>query len=124
MQIWFQLCPIIDPQVELELPEAFFESPIVLNAPQSGDGDEMGHLIDMFTNSTLAMIDNDNVTCTEEPYNMCFRTKYIETYDKVYLLCEIVLVAWSMWYLISAAREVSFLGWRLFMKTVAMCPSR
>ena len=35
-----------------------------------------------------------------------------------------ILVLWSLFYLVVAVRECSFLGVRLFMRTLALCPSR
>ena len=60
----------------------------------------------------------------------CVRTGpcYLNTYDtdfkKVRGLCEVLLVFFSVFYLVTAAMEASHLGIKLFMKTLALCPSR
>ncbi len=37
---------------------------------------------------------------------------------------EAILVVWSFIYLVSAAKEISHMGVRLFWRTLALCPSR
>ena len=53
---------------------------------------------------------------------------YLNTYNTPFLqargVCELVLVIWSLIYLLIAFREASFLGIRLFMRNLALCPSR
>lgn len=38
--------------------------------------------------------------------------------------CEVALVIWSVIYLLKAAHELSFLGKKIFLDNMAMCPSR
>ncbi len=125
----------------VELPDEFFDSPVVLNTNGSTavmkraaeDGDDDGDVVevdlgDLFLNETLlnstdAMM-NDTITCEKNPYDYCFRRRYDTTGKKIYGGLELVLVVWSVYYLYCAAKEISFLGFKLFRKTVAMCPSR
>ena len=57
-------------------------------------------------------------------YDLC----YLHTYDDNMKIArgvgEIALCVWSLFYLLVAAREVTFLGPKLFLRTLALCPSR
>ena len=43
---------------------------------------------------------------------------------QIRVICEIVLVVWSLLYLIKAAREATFLERKVYIQSMALCPSR
>jgi len=58
------------------------------------------------------------------PENMCFRNTYDTPMSQIRVICEIVLVVWSLLYLIKAAREATFLERKVYIQSMALCPSR
>ena len=56
--------------------------------------------------------------------NMCYLHTYDTNEKMMRGIGELVLVVWSLIYFLIAVREVTFLGPRLFLKTLALCPSR
>ncbi|XP_059093541.1 transient receptor potential cation channel subfamily V member 5-like isoform X2 [Tigriopus californicus] len=67
-----------------------------------------------------------NLTGTEDELtpDMCYLHSYSTHETFLRGIGELVLVIWSIGYFLNAMREVSFLGPRLFLKTLALCPSR
>lgn len=67
-----------------------------------------------------------NLTGTEDelPPDMCYLHSYSTHEAFLRGIGELILVIWSVGYFLNAMREVSFLGPRLFLKTLALCPSR
>ena len=51
-------------------------------------------------------------------------SSYPDTLSQIMGLCEVLLVIWSIWYLIIALMEMRQLGFRLFLKTLKMSQSR
>ena len=76
------------------------------------------------TNSSNA--DNQNSTdfCQHQEELSCFHHTYDTTHKQVRGCCEVGLVIWSVIYLVKAAHELSFLGKKIFLDNMAMCPSR
>ena len=75
--------------------------------------------------TTMIPDDEDEDEDEEDPgYDLCYLHTYDDNWKMARGVGEIVLALWSLLYLLIAAREVTFLGVRLFMKTLALCPSR
>ena len=55
---------------------------------------------------------------------MCYLSSYETIRDKIRIISEIVITIWSVVYLAIAARELSFLGWKIFKENMILCPSR
>lgn len=72
----------------------------------------------LFSNGT------DDDACAEEEVDQCYLHTYDTTLTMMRGLGEVVLVVWALVYLVKAAREVTFLGPRLFLTTLSLCPSR
>ncbi len=62
--------------------------------------------------------------CTGVGENLCIFHSYSTPMEKTRGICEAILVVWSVAYLVGAAKEMSHMGWRLFTKTLSLCPSR
>ena len=54
----------------------------------------------------------------------CYHNTYTSPDKQVRLVLEIILVIWSLAYLIKAAHEYTFLGKKIFVDNMKMCPSR
>jgi hypothetical protein len=54
----------------------------------------------------------------------CFLNTYDTTLKKARGIGEAILVVWSIVYLAIAAREFTFLGRKIFLQNMALCPSR
>ena len=76
---------------------------------------------------------SQNVTCRcrlkggdfqIDPADACFRNTYDTPMSQIRVICEIILVIWSLLYLIKAAREATFLERKVYIQSMALCPSR
>ena len=54
----------------------------------------------------------------------CHMNDYDTSYKQGRLLGEILCVLYSIYYLALGGREWSFLGWRIFLQNLSLCPSR
>ena len=54
----------------------------------------------------------------------CHMNDYDTGYKQGRLMGEIIMVFYSIYYLALAVREWSFLGWRIFLQNLCLCPSR
>ena len=59
----------------------------------------------------------------EEDYS-CFHHTYDTLPKQIRVTCEVTVVIWSILYLIKALHELSFLGRRIWVDNMVMCPSR
>ena len=55
---------------------------------------------------------------------MCFRNTYDTPVSQIRVISEIALVIWSVLYLVKAAREATFLERKVYIQSMALCPSR
>ena len=72
--------------------------------------------------------DEEEFTCPEgkvaqEP-DVCWANTYETGWKQGRMLAEVILVIYSIGYLVVAVREWSFLGRKIFMENMALCPSR
>ena len=88
-------------------------------------------------NDSLANVTLMNVTATntseeeeemcdipEEELDMCHLQAFDTIEKQIRLGCEIIIVVWSLIYLVIAGRERSFLGGQIFKENMQLCPSR
>ena len=54
----------------------------------------------------------------------CYLLSFDTLFKKIRMVLEIVLVIWSIIYLLIAVRESTFLPTDIFMQNMALCPSR
>ena len=59
-----------------------------------------------------------------DPADLCFRNTYDTPMSQMRVISEIVLVIWSVLYLVKAAREATFLERKVYIQSMALCPSR
>merc|ERR1719270_1683691 len=69
------------------------------------------------TNSTCEMIKKDS-------FDNCYLHSFETTQDRIRFGCEATMVVLGFLYLLKAARELSYLGHRVFYETIKLCPSR
>ena len=74
------------------------------------------------SNSSLDSNTSEDGGCGEE--DPCFHHTYKTTAKQVRAGCEVALVLWSLAYLFESAYEASFLGKKIWMDNLGMCPSR
>ena len=55
---------------------------------------------------------------------MCFRNTYDTPMSQIRVISEVILVIWSVLYLAKAAREATFLERKVYIQSMALCPSR
>ena len=60
----------------------------------------------------------------EEELDMCHLQAFDTIEKQIRLGCEIIIVVWSLIYLVIAVRERSFLGGQIFKENMQLCPSR
>ena len=60
----------------------------------------------------------------EEELDMCHLQVFDTIEKQIRMGCELVIVVWSLIYLIIAGRERSFLGGQIFKENMQLCPSR
>lgn len=58
------------------------------------------------------------------PLDQCYMNQYDTGFMQVRLIAEVVLVFFSVAYLVRACMEASFLGRKLFKENLSLCPSR
>ena len=83
---------------------------------------------DIIENQDEGGDDEEEFTCPEgqvaqEP-DVCWANTYDTAWKQGRMLAEVVLVIYSIGYLVVAVREWSFLGRKIFMENMALCPSR
>ena len=70
----------------------------------------------------------DNETCKSMTESMglgdCYLYKLDSEVDVVRCVCEVLIVIFSLLFILKALRELSFLGLRVFMENMQLCPSR
>ena len=69
------------------------------------------------TNATCEIIEQDSM-------DNCYLHSFDTSQDIIRFGCEATIVVLGVLYLLKAARELSFLGPRLFWETIKLCPSR
>jgi transient receptor potential cation channel subfamily V protein 5 len=58
------------------------------------------------------------------PLDQCYMNQYETGFKQGRLMAEVVLVFFSLAYMIRACREASFLGRKIFKENLSLCPSR
>ena len=81
----------------------------------------LGNLSLLLLNSNVT-----NATCEEEKttFQNCYLHEFDEPWQQVRIICEVLIVFFGLLYLLKAAREFSFLGKKVFLENMALCPSR
>ena len=87
--------------------------------------DDDSSMFDNGTDFTTTVMPDDDGEEDEEPdYDLCYLHTYDDNWKMARGIGEIALCVWSLFYLLTAGREILFLGARLFLKTLSLCPSR
>ena len=72
--------------------------------------------------------EDDEESCEEGqiamPLDQCYRNQYDDISKQGRLIAEVVLVFFSLAYIVRACIEASFLGRKLFKENLSLCPSR
>lgn len=95
------------------------------------------YTLDLVTNSTLGLMNSTmkkirkrgpssdcGVNETALYRDPCYLSGFDTPGKQARILGEIILVVWSIIYIAIAVREWSFLGTKIFMQNMALCPSR
>ena len=87
----------------------------------------LAHMAANGTNSDNGEDEDEESECPEEALaivDMCYLHTYDTPVKKARVLGEAILVVWSIVYLAIAVREFTFLGYKIFLQNMALCPSR
>ncbi len=78
--------------------------------------------------TTASPEEEDEEECPEgtvyQARDNCYHNTYDTTLKQCRLVAEIILVFWSIAYIVIAIKEWSFLGTKLFKENLSLCPSR
>ena len=94
-----------------------------MDRSSAGQEDNM-QLGDLEMNSDDATNTTELCPDTEEEGGTCFHNNYDTVQKQARLGMEIVLVVWSLLYLVKAGHERTFLGRKIWSDNMKMCPSR
>ena len=75
-----------------------------------------------------AVTDTEEFECPDgmvaQTEDKCYMNKYDTLWKQIRLVSEIIMVIWSILYLVKAAREFTFLPLPIFIENMTLCPSR
>ena len=106
---------------------AFIIRPLVPEPDCGQEASNMTALNSSLANLTMMMMNETNFTCEAvsktSVYN-CYLHEFEEPDQQIRLVCEILIVIFALLYLLKALREFSFLGRKVFLENMVLCPSR
>ena len=86
--------------------------------------DDVTRFSDLEMNLNDTMMNGTDICAAEEEALVCFHHTYDTLEKQVRLGMEVALMVWSVLYLVKAGHEYTFLGKRIWMDNMKMCPSR
>ena len=86
--------------------------------------DDVTRFSDLEMNLNDTMMNGTDICAAEEEALVCFHHTYDTLEKQVRLGMEVALMVWSILYLVKAGHEYTFLGKRIWMDNMKMCPSR